>query len=120
MERPLKGLSEMRYSEYLELGPDPKKPTLRGSRINTSLLSFSLKVESLRDEHPEVRKRLGSFESDAKRHARSLKISVLFYIFVSLSFNPHSGPITHSDYISLYDHYFRAVTKFEFRIGFFF
>ena len=39
MERPLKGLSEMRYSEYLELGPDPKKPTLRGSRINTSLLS---------------------------------------------------------------------------------
>ena len=29
MERPLRGLSEMRYSEYLELGPDPKKPTLR-------------------------------------------------------------------------------------------
>ena len=29
------------------------------------LLSFSLKVmESLRDEHPEVRKRLGSFESE--------------------------------------------------------
>ena len=42
MERPLRGLSEMRYSEYLELGPDPKKPTLRGSRINTSLLLDAL------------------------------------------------------------------------------
>ena len=31
---------------------------LRWARV-----SFSLKVESLRDEHPEVRKRLGSFES---------------------------------------------------------
>ena len=41
MERPLKGLSEMRYSEYLELGPDPKKPTLRGSQITTSLQYYN-------------------------------------------------------------------------------
>ena len=33
------------------------------NRVLRARVSFSLKVESLRDEHPEVRKRLGSFES---------------------------------------------------------
>ena len=39
----------------------------RANRVLRARVSFSLKVESLRDEHPEVRKRLGSFESESNR-----------------------------------------------------
>ena len=38
----------------------------RANRVLRARVSFSLKVESLRDEHPEVRKRLGSFESASR------------------------------------------------------
>ena len=40
------------------------------NRVLRARVSFSLKVESLRDEHPEVRKRLGSFESEERRETR--------------------------------------------------
>ena len=39
------------------------------NRVLRARVSFSLKVESLRDEHPEVRKRLGSFECLLKQGA---------------------------------------------------
>ena len=53
-------------------------------------VSFSLKVESLRDEHPEVRKRLGSFESATvlKIASRKLKIEmkIIFANFLGSSY----------------------------------
>ena len=54
-------MEEEDHTEYRER--DWSVPTEPG-------FSFSLKVESLRDEHPEVRKRLGSFESVLHRATR--------------------------------------------------
>ena len=47
------------------------------NRVLRARVSFSLKVESLRDEHPEVRKRLGSFESGVRKgkHGKSIQKS---------------------------------------------
>ena len=53
-------VSATTFSSY---NPDIAKNRVMPQIIQI-IASFSLKVESLRDEHPEVRKRLGSFESD--------------------------------------------------------